>query len=68
MQNTSQAVKRPFSDFDAEEQAQSINGRIRSLEMAIERHVREANDKQAMGDKCKGQVERLLQRLQTKYP
>lgn len=57
-----------FPQLDPSGQAKSISGTIRSLEMAIEHHVKNSSDSKAMSDKCQGQVGRLLKRLQTKYP
>ena len=56
---------RTFSELDAREQANSINGSIRSLEMAIENHV---DNGKGTSDKCIAQLERFLARLRAKYP
>lgn len=65
-----QGDTKTFPKLDAPGQAKSINGQVRSLEMAMARHVKDADpaDQKAIGDKCKAQVERLLARLNTQYP
>ena len=54
-----------FGEMDAAEQSNSINGSIRSLEMAVENHV---NSGKGTKDKCIAQLERLISRLKAKYP
>lgn len=54
-----------FGELDATEQSNSINGSIRSLELAIENHI---DSGKGTSDKCKAQLERLLNRLKAKYP
>ena len=59
-----------YPELDHHGQARSINGQVRSLEMAIVRHIKDSDvaKRKAASDKCKAQVERLLARLNTKYP
>lgn len=60
-----QGDTKTFDELDASEQAKSINGSVRSLEMAIKNHV---DSGKGTRDKCIAQLERLLERLKEKYP
>ena len=55
-----------FDELTPAQQARSINGSIRSLEMAIENHSNQGG--KPTSDKCIAQVERLVKRLKKKYP
>lgn len=60
-----QGDTKTFNELNAREQSNSINGSIRSLEMAVENHV---DNGKGTGRKCIAQLERLINRLKAKYP
>ncbi len=60
-----QGDTKTFNGLNAREQSNSINGSIRSLEMAVENHV---DNRKGTSRKCIAQLERLLNRLKAKYP
>ena len=56
-----------FGELNFAEQAKSISAQILSLEAAIGHHIKHST-RADTADKCKGQVQRLLDRLKAKYP
>lgn len=52
-----------FGELGFAEQAKSINGQIRSLEMSIRSHIRNSPTQAKTRLKCNHQVNRLLNRL-----
>ena len=59
-----QGDTKTFGQLDNAEQAKSINGMIRSLELAVENHV---DNGKGSSEKCIDQLERLIGRLKEKY-
>ena len=56
-----------FGELDFAEQAKSLSAQIMNLQAAIDHHIKHSN-RADTANKCKGQVERLLDRLKAKYP
>jgi hypothetical protein len=56
-----------FHELTFAEQAKSISAKIINLEAAIEHHIDHSSRMPATITKCLAQVDRLRQRLQTKY-
>ncbi len=58
-----------FRELTFAEQAKSISATIMNIEAAIDYHINSAGSKgKDTSDKCKTQIERLLNRLHAKYP